>query len=153
MTVVSLDCLCWQVRRFGLRIEAKSKARISFGPDWLALCLGKCLRDEFAKADAGFDSRRLHHFFSAERLPRARSLILRFELLLARIRILLVSAVFAEAISRGLAMSGSLSEIAKRIEGQPWNRSGTDKTWVLNAMSAQRRFQQEVRQAKRVPAR
>ena len=50
-------------------------------------------------------------------------------------------------------MSGSLSEIAKRIEGQPWNRSGTDKTWELNAMSAQRRFQQEVRQAKRVPAR
>jgi len=53
MTVVSLDCLCWQVRRFGLRSEAKSKARISFGPDWLALCLGTCFRDELDKADTG----------------------------------------------------------------------------------------------------
>jgi hypothetical protein len=50
-------------------------------------------------------------------------------------------------------MSERLTEIAKRIESQPWNRPGTDKTWVLNAMSTQRMFQKEVRQAKRVRSR
>ncbi len=50
-------------------------------------------------------------------------------------------------------MSESLGEIAKRIESQPWNRPGTDKTWVLNAMSAQQQFQKEVRRAKRVRTR
>jgi len=50
-------------------------------------------------------------------------------------------------------MSKRLIEIAKRIESQPWNRPGTDKTWVLNAMATQLRFQEEVRQAKRVQPR
>jgi hypothetical protein len=45
-------------------------------------------------------------------------------------------------------MLESLAEIAKRIEAQPWNRSGTDKTWVLNAMSTMIRFREEVRQAR-----
>ena len=50
-------------------------------------------------------------------------------------------------------MSRSLSEIAKRIEDQPWNRPGTDKTSVLNAMSTQRKFQGEVHRARRVRTR
>ena len=48
------------------------------------------------------------------------------------------------------AMSESLDEIAKRIAAQPWNRPGTDKTWVLNAMATHLRFRDEVRKAKRV---
>ena len=47
-------------------------------------------------------------------------------------------------------MSESLEEIAKRIEARPWNRSGTDKTWVLNAMSTHLQFREEVRKATRV---
>jgi len=47
-------------------------------------------------------------------------------------------------------MSESLAEIAKRVEAQPWNRPGTDKTWVLNAMADQLRFRAEVRKSKRV---
>lgn len=47
-------------------------------------------------------------------------------------------------------MSEHLIEIARRIESQPWNRPGTDKTWVLYALWTRQRFQQEVRQAKRV---
>jgi hypothetical protein len=52
-----------------------------------------------------------------------------------------------------LSMSPTLSELAKRIESQPWNRPGTDKTWVLNAMSMHRQFRREVSQAKRVRTR
>ena len=47
-------------------------------------------------------------------------------------------------------MSEDLLEIAREIERQPWNRPGTDKTWVLCAMWTQRRFQDEVRRARRV---
>ena len=47
-------------------------------------------------------------------------------------------------------MSERLIEIARRIESQPWNRPGTDKTWVLHALWTQQRFEQEVRRAKRV---
>ena len=50
------------------------------------------------------------------------------------------------------SMGEKLIEIARRVEGQPWNRPGTDKTWVLNAMSARQQFEQEVREAKRVRA-
>jgi hypothetical protein len=52
-----------------------------------------------------------------------------------------------------LVMSESLADIAKRIEAQPWNRPGTDKTWVLNAMSTHLQFRNEVRKAKRVRSR
>ncbi len=45
-------------------------------------------------------------------------------------------------------MSKRLIEIARRIESQPWNRPGTDKTWVLNAMSTQQQFIREIQQAK-----
>lgn len=48
------------------------------------------------------------------------------------------------------AVPESLFEIARRIARAPWNRPGTDKTWVLNAMAQGLRFQREVRQAKRV---
>ena len=47
-------------------------------------------------------------------------------------------------------MSNELLELARRIEGQPWNRPGTDKTWVLNAMAAHQKFLREIEQAKRV---
>ncbi len=50
-------------------------------------------------------------------------------------------------------MSDLLCEIARRIESQPWNRPGADKTWVLNAMSTQQQFQKEVGKANRVRAR
>jgi hypothetical protein len=50
-------------------------------------------------------------------------------------------------------MSDSLTDLATRIEAKPWNRPGTDKTWVLNAMSAHLQFRAEVRKAKRVRAR
>jgi len=46
-------------------------------------------------------------------------------------------------------MSERLIEIARRLERAPWNRPGTDKTWVLNAMWQQIRFQAEVGRAGR----
>jgi hypothetical protein len=45
-------------------------------------------------------------------------------------------------------MTDRLIEIARRIECQPWNRPGADKTWVLNAMWNQLQFEHEIRQAK-----
>lgn len=50
-------------------------------------------------------------------------------------------------------MSESLEVIAKRIEAKPWNRPGTDKTWVLNAMSTYLQLREEIRRARRVPNR
>jgi hypothetical protein len=47
-------------------------------------------------------------------------------------------------------MTEQLIELARRIEGQPWNRPGTDKTWVLQAMSTLLKFREETRRAKRV---
>ena len=46
-------------------------------------------------------------------------------------------------------MARSWTEIAQRIQEKPWNRPGTDKTWVLNALSQHLRFAQEVRNARR----
>lgn len=46
-------------------------------------------------------------------------------------------------------MSERLIELAHRIQEQPWNRPGSDKTWVLHAMSTYRKFQDEVREAGR----
>ena len=45
------------------------------------------------------------------------------------------------------------TEIARRIQAEPWNRPGTDKTWVLNALSQHLRFSKEVQNARRVAAR
>lgn len=50
-------------------------------------------------------------------------------------------------------MAESLSDIARKISSEPWNRPGTDKTWVVNAMAQALKFQREVRQAKRVDGR
>ena len=47
-------------------------------------------------------------------------------------------------------VSESFDRIARRIEAEPWNRPGTDKTWVLNAMADQLRFRAEVGKSKRV---
>jgi hypothetical protein len=49
----------------------------------------------------------------------------------------------APAVERGLR------ELARRIQARPWNRPGTDKSWVLRVMWEQRRFQREVREARR----
>jgi hypothetical protein len=50
-------------------------------------------------------------------------------------------------------MTDRLREIARRLERAPWNRPGSDKTWVLNAMWQRIRFQGEVRRAERVEPR
>lgn len=46
-------------------------------------------------------------------------------------------------------MSDRLTELARRIQQQPWNRPGSDKTWVLQSLSEYREFQNELRQAER----
>lgn len=46
-------------------------------------------------------------------------------------------------------MSDRLAELARRIQDRPWNRPGTDKTWVLLAMWDHLRFREEVRAARR----
>jgi hypothetical protein len=43
-----------------------------------------------------------------------------------------------------------LVQLARKLQERPWNRPGTDKTWVLQAMWQQRLFMREVRQATRV---
>ncbi len=50
-------------------------------------------------------------------------------------------------------MRQSLLELARWLEGRPWNRPGTDKTWVLKAMSQHDRFMREAKQATRVRGR
>jgi hypothetical protein len=40
-----------------------------------------------------------------------------------------------------------LVEVARRIQGEPWNRPGTDKSWVLRVMWDRQRFEREVRDA------
>jgi hypothetical protein len=44
-------------------------------------------------------------------------------------------------------MSPELAELANRIQQQPWNRPGCDKTWVLEALAQYRKFQDEIRRA------
>ena len=46
-------------------------------------------------------------------------------------------------------MSEALIGLARRIQQQPWNRPGTDKTWVLRALWQHRIFSKEVRSAER----
>jgi hypothetical protein len=50
-------------------------------------------------------------------------------------------------------MTERLIELARRIQGRPWNRAGTDKSWVLRAMWEQQIFQREVRKAQGARAR
>lgn len=49
-------------------------------------------------------------------------------------------------------MNDRLLELARRIQGRPWNASGSDKTWVLDALREMQRFQRELRRAERVDA-
>lgn len=49
-------------------------------------------------------------------------------------------------------MAQRWTEIARRIQTEPWNRPGTDKTWVLNALSQHLLFSKEVKNARRVAA-
>jgi hypothetical protein len=49
-------------------------------------------------------------------------------------------------------MSETLLQLARRIERQPWNRPGSDKTWVLEALWQHRLFAHEVASAERVAA-
>jgi hypothetical protein len=46
-------------------------------------------------------------------------------------------------------MALPLSRIARWLERQPWNRPGTDKAWVLDAMWAALVFEREATRAER----
>lgn len=50
-------------------------------------------------------------------------------------------------------MTDRLTELARWIESQAWNRPGADKTWVLNAMWSHLQFEREIQRAKRAPER
>jgi len=50
-------------------------------------------------------------------------------------------------------MEARLIRLALRIERRPWNRPGTDKTWVLNALSEHQKWLRAMKRAKRVRAR
>lgn len=43
----------------------------------------------------------------------------------------------------------ALVALARKIEAQPWNREGSDKTWVLEVLYQHRLFQAELRAAHR----
>jgi hypothetical protein len=47
-------------------------------------------------------------------------------------------------------MSEELLRLARWLEAQPWNRPGTDKTWVLRSTTAHRAFAAAVERAVRV---
>jgi hypothetical protein len=51
------------------------------------------------------------------------------------------------------SMSQRLIELANRIQQQPWNRPGSDKTWVLHAMWTHLEFMDEVHRAGRAGGR
>jgi hypothetical protein len=44
-------------------------------------------------------------------------------------------------------MTKRLVELARRIQECPWNRPGTDKSWVLRAMWEHQVLQRELRKA------
>jgi hypothetical protein len=46
-----------------------------------------------------------------------------------------------------------LIELARRIQARPWNASGSDKTWLVDAMRQYQLFAREVREARRADAR
>ena len=50
-------------------------------------------------------------------------------------------------------MDPKLMELAEQIEARPWNRAGSDKTWVVNALSAFQKFREQVQQGRRVRTR
>jgi hypothetical protein len=44
-------------------------------------------------------------------------------------------------------MTQRLVEIARRMQARPWNRPGSDKTWVLRALWEQQVFRREIEKA------
>lgn len=50
------------------------------------------------------------------------------------------------------AVDAELERIARWLQAQPWNRPGTDKSWVLRCMLAHRQFVEARRKAVRVSA-
>jgi hypothetical protein len=44
----------------------------------------------------------------------------------------------------------TLARIARWLQGRPWNRPGTDKSWVLESMWAALVFDRELERAQRV---
>jgi hypothetical protein len=50
-------------------------------------------------------------------------------------------------------MEDRLARIAAKIERRPWNRPGTDKTWVLSALAEHQKWLRAMKRAKRVSAR
>lgn len=50
-------------------------------------------------------------------------------------------------------MEDRLARLAARIERRPWNRPGTDKTWVLSALSEHQKWLRAMKRAKRVRTR
>jgi hypothetical protein len=50
-------------------------------------------------------------------------------------------------------MADHLTKLAERIERRPWNRPGTDKTWVLAALSEHQKWLRAMKRAKRDRAR
>ena len=62
-----------------------------------------------------------------------------------------MTAIDPEVDPRGL--SAALERIARRVVAEPYNRSGSDKTWVLRTMWSCLLFRHTVANAKRVPDR
>ena len=48
------------------------------------------------------------------------------------------------------AVDAELERLARWLQAQPWNRPGTDKTWVLQSAWAALRFREAVARAERV---
>lgn len=48
------------------------------------------------------------------------------------------------------AMDAELERLARWLQSQPWNRPGTDKSWVLRSAWAALQFRAAVRTAVRV---
>jgi hypothetical protein len=55
----------------------------------------------------------------------------------------------AAAPATGSGAAPRWPELARRIEGRPWNQPGADKTWLLSAMWEHLAFQRELRRAGR----
>jgi hypothetical protein len=50
----------------------------------------------------------------------------------------------------GMEIGDALQRIAPRVETRPWNRQGTDKSWVLRSMWSALLLRDEIRHASRV---
>ncbi|MEX2208212.1 MAG: hypothetical protein WEF50_18470 [Myxococcota bacterium] len=50
-------------------------------------------------------------------------------------------------------MVDHLARLAERIERRPWNQPGSDKTWVLSALSEHQKWVRATKRARRVRTR